>query len=132
MKRFLKEPLLHFLAAGVGLFVLFGVVNRDEPDADPNVVTVDRDALLTFVQYRIKAFNPTLAEEKLNSLSDDELQRLIDDYVREEVLHREALQLGLDEDDYVIRRLRREQRRLLRGTVRNLHAHLLRNRESAA
>ena len=104
MKSFLKEPLVHFLAAGLGLFVLFGIVNRDEPDTDPNVITVDHDALLTFVQYRIKAFNPALAEEKLNSLSDDELQRLIDDYVREEVLHREAVQLGLDEDDYVIRR----------------------------
>jgi hypothetical protein len=104
VKRFLKEPLVHFLAAGLGLFVLFGIVNRDRPNADPNVVIVDQDALLTFVQYRIKAFNPTLAEKKLNSLSDDELQRLIDDYVREEVLHREALQLGLGEDDYVIRR----------------------------
>ena len=104
MKRFLKEPLVHFLAAGLGLFVLFGIVNRDEPDADPNVVTVDHDTLLTFVQYRIKAFHPTLAEEKLSSLSDDELQRLIDDYVREEVLHREAVALGLGEDDYIIRR----------------------------
>ena len=104
MKSVLKEPLVHFLAAGLGLFVLFGIVNRDEPDGDPNVVIVDHDALLTFTQYRIKAFNPTLAEEKLASLSGDELQRLIDDYVREEVLHREALQLGLDEDDYVIRR----------------------------
>ena len=68
------------------------------------MVIVDHDALLTFVQYRIKAFNPALAEKKLSSLSDDELQNLIDDYVREEVLHREALALGLGEDDYVIRR----------------------------
>jgi len=104
LKRLLKEPLVHFLAAGLGLFVLFGVVNRGEPDADPNVVIVDHDALLTFVQYRIKAFNPALAEKKLSSLSDEELQNLIDDYVREEVLHREATQLGLGEDDYVIRR----------------------------
>jgi parvulin-like peptidyl-prolyl isomerase len=104
LKRFLKEPLVHFLAAGLALFVLFGIVNRDEPDEDPNVVTVDREALLTFVQYRIKAFNPTLAEDKLDSLSDEELQRLIDDYVREEVLHREAIALDLGENDYIIRR----------------------------
>ncbi|MFW2388713.1 MAG: peptidyl-prolyl cis-trans isomerase [Polyangiales bacterium] len=104
MKRFLKEPLVHFLAAGLGLFVLFGLVNRDEGDADPNVVVVDRDALLTFVQYRIKAFNPTLAEKKLEGMSDEELDRFIDEYVREEVLHREAQGLGLDENDYVIRR----------------------------
>lgn len=104
MKRFFKEPLVHFLAAGLGLFVLFGLVNRGDRDEDPNVIVVDQDALLTFVQYRIKAFNPRLAKEKLSSLSDEELQRLIDDYVREEVLYREAILLGLDGDDYVIRR----------------------------
>ncbi len=104
MKRFLREPLLHFLLAGLGLFVLFGVVNPGENDSDPNVVLVDRDALLTFIQYRIKAFNPALAEQKLDAMSGEELDQFIDDYVREEVLHREALLLGLDEDDYVIRR----------------------------
>lgn len=100
----MKEPLVHFLAAGVGLFALFGIVNRNERGDDPNLVVVDRDALLTFVQYRIKAFDPELAEKKLAGLSDGELKRLIDEYVREEVLHREALALGLDDDDYVIRR----------------------------
>ncbi len=104
MNKFLREPLLHFLAAGLGLFVLFGLVNRGDQDFDPNVITVDQEALLTFIQYRTKAFNPDLARKKLNALSDEELQRLIDDYVREEVLHREAIALGLDDDDYIIRR----------------------------
>ena len=104
MQNLAKEPLLHFRAAGIGLFVLFGVVNRDQAGDDPNVVEVDQEALLRFVQYRLKAFNPELAEKKLGSLSDEELDRVIDDYVREEVLHREALALGLAEDDYVIRR----------------------------
>ncbi len=104
MQKLLKEPLVHFLAAGIALFVLFGVVNRDAPEGDSNVIIVDHDALLDFVQYRIKAFNPDLAEKKLSGLSDEELDRLVGDYVREEVLHREALALGLDEDDYVIRR----------------------------
>jgi len=104
LKKFLREPLVHFLAAGLGLFVLFGLVNRGDQDSDPNVIMVDQDALLTFIQYRIKAFNPDLAKKKLNALSDEELQRLIDDYVREEVLHREAIALGLDDDDYIIRR----------------------------
>ena len=104
LKKFLREPLVHFLAAGLGLFVLFGLVNRGDQVSDPNVITVDQEALLTFIQYRIKAFNPDLAKNKLNALSDEELQRLIDDYVREEVLHREAIALGLDDDDYIIRR----------------------------
>lgn len=104
MKKLLKEPLVHFLAAGLGLFVLFGVVNRDGTTTDSTVITVDHDALLTFMQYRIKAFNPQMAEQRLRALSDEGLEHLVDDYVREEVLHREALALGLDEGDYVIRR----------------------------
>jgi hypothetical protein len=104
LKSLLKEPLAHFLAAGLGLFALFGIVNRDEGTDDAKVIIVDEGALLTFVQYRIKAFNPELARNKLDSLSDEELATLIDDFVREEVLHREALALGLGEDDYVIRR----------------------------
>jgi parvulin-like peptidyl-prolyl isomerase len=104
VRKLFEEPLVHFLVAGIGLFVLFGIVNRDEADDDPRVITVDHDALLTFVQYRIKAFNSDLAEKKLASLSDEELERLIDDFIREEVLHREAVALGLADDDYVIRR----------------------------
>ncbi|MGB8330075.1 MAG: peptidyl-prolyl cis-trans isomerase [Polyangiales bacterium] len=104
MTRFFQEPLVHFLAAGLALFLVFGLANRNERTEDANVVNVDHDALLTFIQYRIKVFDATLAEKKLESMSDEELQQLIDDYVREEVLHREALALGLDEDDYVIRR----------------------------
>ncbi len=104
MKRLLKEPLVHFLLAGAGLFILFGLVDggRDEPDA--TVVRVDEPALLEFVQYRMKAFEPSLAKKRLQALSDEERQRLIDDFIREEVLHREALALGLDREDYVIRR----------------------------
>ena len=37
------------------------------------MVLVDRDALLTFIQYRIKAFNPALAEQKLEAMSGEGL-----------------------------------------------------------
>lgn len=105
LKGLLKEPLVHFLAAGLGLFVLFGLVNRGtDADGDSKVIVVDRDALLTFVQYRTKTFEPSVAAARLDKLSAEEFGQLIDDYVREEVLHREALALGLDRDDYIIRR----------------------------
>jgi hypothetical protein len=55
------------------------------------------------VQFRSKAFNPEVAAARLDSLGDAELERLIDDYVREEALHREALALGMDQNDYVIK-----------------------------
>lgn len=99
----IREPLVHFLAIGVGLFVLYGFVTPDGDDVGGKTIVVDRNALLTFVQYRSKAFNPDVASARLDALSDAELGLLIDDYVREEALHREALALGMDANDYVIK-----------------------------
>ncbi len=104
MKNILKEPLLHFLVIGLGLFVLFEIVAGDDDAFDSKVIEVDRDRLLTFVQFRTRAFEPGVAAERLDAMPPDELERLIDDYVREEALHREALALGMDKNDYVIKR----------------------------
>lgn len=105
MTKFLKDPLAHFLIAGLALFVLFQFVGQRSPlDGDTRTITVDRDALLTFIQYRTKRFEPDIAAKRLDGMSEQDLRRLINDYVREEALHREALALGLDESDYVIRR----------------------------
>jgi parvulin-like peptidyl-prolyl isomerase len=103
LNRLLREPLVHFLAIGIGLFLLFGFVAPEESNLDDKTIIVDRDALLTFMQFRSKAFNPEIAAARLDALSDAELQLLIDDYVREEALHREALALGMDQNDYVIK-----------------------------
>jgi len=103
--KFLKDPLAHFLALGLGLFLLYGALNPGGGAGDdPKRIVVDRDALLTFVQYRTKTFEPKLAAARLDSMSGDQLKRLIDDYVREEALHREAAALGLGRNDYVIKR----------------------------
>lgn len=103
--KFLKDPLAHFLALGLGLFLLYAAINPGGgADDDPKRIVVDRDALLTFVQYRTKTFQPKIAAARLDAMSGDKLKRLIDDYVREEALHREAKALGLGENDYVIKR----------------------------
>lgn len=104
MKRILKEPLVHFLALGAALFVLFELVASNEVAYDSKVINVDRDALLTFVQYRTRAFEPQAAAARLDSMPEEELERLINDYVREEALHREAKALGVDKNDYIIKR----------------------------
>lgn len=103
MTKLLREPLVHFLAIGVALFVLFDLVAPEDSDLDSRTIVVDRDALLTFIQFRSKAFNPDVAAAKLDALQEAELDRLVKDYVREEALHREALALGMDQNDYVIK-----------------------------
>ena len=103
MKNILREPLVHFLAIGVALFVLFDLVAPEDDNLDSKTIVVDRDALLTFIQFRSKAFNPEVATARLDALQEAELDLLVKDYVREEALHREALALGMDQNDYVIK-----------------------------
>ena len=92
----LKDPVLHFLAVGLYLFVVFDAVSPESGEADPKTIVVDRDTLLTYIQYRTKVFEPKLAAARLDNMNDATRQRFIDDYVKEEVLFREAKALGLE------------------------------------
>ena len=92
MQKILREPLVHFLVIGIAHHRL------------DQVIDVDRSSLLTFVQFRTRAIQPEIAAARLDAMSEAELERLIADYVREEALHREALALGVDKNDYVIKR----------------------------
>lgn len=103
MPKALKDPLGHFLVLGLALFALFAWVTSDEASSDGNVIDVDRPALLTHIQYHARAFSPEAAAAHLDGMSDRELDRLIDSFVREEALYREALSLGMDQTDHVIK-----------------------------
>ena len=102
----IRQPLLHFLLLGGALFVFYDL-NAPELEGtiqdDPTRIVVDRDSLLNFMQYRANAFQPEVFSERLDSMSDQEVQDIIREYVREEALYREALALGMDQGDYNIR-----------------------------
>ncbi|GAA6150735.1 hypothetical protein [Pseudoteredinibacter isoporae] len=99
--RLFKEPLLYFLLAGFALFVLYYSIN---PEEDDQSIAVDENSILTFIQYRSKAFSPELAKKRWDAMSAMERQQLLRDYYEEELLFREADSLGLMEDDYIIKR----------------------------
>lgn len=104
MNRFWREPLLHFLAIGIGLFFIYGFIGEGSEGFVADRIVVDREGLLTFMQFRSKTFDATRFNQILDELPETERQSLIDDYVREEALYREAKALGLDQNDYVARR----------------------------
>ncbi|MCY3622719.1 MAG: peptidylprolyl isomerase [Gammaproteobacteria bacterium] len=103
MPKALKDPLGHFLLLGLALFALFAWVTRDDASSDDRVIEVDRPALLTHIQYHARAFSPDVAAAHLDGMSDAELDRIVDSFVREEALYREALSLGMDQTDHVIK-----------------------------
>lgn len=104
LKRLVREPLVHFLAAGGIVFWIFTLMPRAGADlSSDKTITVNRQALLNFLQYRSKAFQPEYFGSQLEAMSPAERENLVQQYVEEEVLYREAKSLGLDQGDYVIR-----------------------------
>ena len=95
MKRWLREPLLHFLLIGGALFALFYQV------AEPETVSYNRIVISVADIERMI----TLFERKLQRLpTQQELNGLVEAQIREEILYREALVMGLDQDDTIVRR----------------------------
>ena len=97
------EPLVHFLALSIGLFVVYSSFDPNEA-IDPKTIVVGDIELLNYVQHRARRFDTNFFSAQLNSMPAEEKKRLVDDFVQEEVLFREALALGLDKNDYSYRR----------------------------
>ena len=104
LRSIIRDPLLHFLVLAMGLFVLHELLVHSNEEDDNRRIIVDRTALLNFIQFRTRSFDLETAEQQLESFSDTEIQYLVEDLVREEALAREARALGLDRNDYVIKR----------------------------
>jgi hypothetical protein len=96
----LREPLLHFLVLGAALFALYGVMNpAGSGRGDDVVITRGKIEQLAAGFARMHQRAPDAAE----------LDALIDDAVREEIYYREAVALGLDRDDTIVRRRLRQK-----------------------
>jgi hypothetical protein len=94
MRQLFREPLLHFLLLGAGLFVAFGLMGK-RPSVESGQIVITQGQ----IEYLAAGYNRVHGRPAL----PEELEGLIRDYVREEVYCREALALGLDRDDPVIR-----------------------------
>jgi len=125
----LREPLLHFLVLGGMLFILYVVFGTPGDAVPRDRIVVDEQQISRLSQQFQRTWMrpPTRAE----------LQGLVGDYVKEEILYREALALGLDRDDLVIRRRMRQKMEFLnvdlteqQPTDAELEAYLQANRET--
>ena len=104
-RRFLRDPLLHFLAAGAVVFAAYYLIaGSPEPVADDRTIVVDKAKLLTYLQYESRTFKPKFFDARFDAMPDQRKKELIDQYVPEEALYREARAMGLEQGDYVIRR----------------------------
>jgi hypothetical protein len=100
MRKFLREPLLHFLLIGIGLFFLFNVLRGGETGAPRDIVVTEA---------RVEALAQSFATTWMRPPTAQEIRGLVDDYIAEEIYYREAIAMGLDQDDIVIRRRLRQK-----------------------
>ncbi len=102
INRLAHEPLIHFLLLGGAMFVWFGIVAAPAPSVpEENRIVISAAVLERATQAWTQRWS--------RPPDPQELQDLLNELVREEVLYREALALGLDRDDVVIRRLLRQK-----------------------
>jgi peptidyl-prolyl cis-trans isomerase C len=94
--KLLREPLLHFMFIGVAIYLLYSVFADPLPEGNDKTIVVSAGEIEWMQTSWQKRWNrPPTAEE---------FDGLIQQYIKETVLYREALTMGLNQHDQVIRR----------------------------
>jgi hypothetical protein len=94
MKKLIREPLLHFLVLGLLLYIITAFVqHRNNPS---NKIIVDDAMVSRLVTKYILQTGSAPGKAQLDALVNNE--------IKEEIQYREALRLGLDKDDEIVKR----------------------------
>ena len=112
LPQILRDPLVHFLLIGLGLFLLYGRVATEGSDSRTIEITGARVDEMARQFQAVWSRPPTVSE----------MQGLIDTYIHDEVLYREGLAMGLDADDPVIKRRVRQKVDVISEEIGNQQA----------
>jgi peptidyl-prolyl cis-trans isomerase C len=96
MRRWLREPLVQFLGLGLLLFLVHGILRRPTQAAKPNRITLTAADL--------QQLDISFTAQWQRRPTPEELTGLLESRIRQEVLYREALALGLDKEDIIVKR----------------------------
>jgi len=96
IRKLVREPLVQFLLLGAALFALDAWLR---PSAAPTA-----NAEIVVSEARIRNLAQNFRRTWQRPPTRVELEGLVEAHVREEVFYREALALGLERDDAIIRR----------------------------
>lgn len=96
IKKLFKEPLVHFIVAGMLLFLVFAFFGNSSGEMNNKTIEISKG--------QIDLMHSHWTRQLGRPPTESELQGLIDDHIREEILMQEALKMGLDKDDIIIRR----------------------------
>jgi peptidyl-prolyl cis-trans isomerase C len=114
LKRWAREPLLHFLLIGIAVFAVYSYMHRGRGGVESSrEIVLSLDELQQLEMYFVSQWHrpPTPAE----------FQAMVEDKVREEVLYREGLAMGLDKEDTIVKRRMAQKMQFLAEDVAAAH-----------
>jgi hypothetical protein len=114
VKRWLREPLLHFLLIGLLLFAVYAYNSSGRSGIEsPRQIVLSLDDLRTMTAYFESQWHrpPT----------PQEFQAMVEDKIQEEVLYREGLAMGLDKEDTIVKRRMAQKVQFLAEDVAAAH-----------
>jgi len=95
IKSLWREPLLHFLLIGAAMFLFYDLMREQGSEAPKRIVVNSSQMEQLAANFKRTWMRPA---------TENELSALVENYVREEVFYREALAMGLDQNDPLVRR----------------------------
>jgi parvulin-like peptidyl-prolyl isomerase len=95
VKRLLSEPLVQFLILGVLLFLLTSYIRQHRDKQSREIIVNNERIGMMVMNYKTQTGDLP---------NKQQLDAMIDHYIREEISYREAKKMGLEKDDEIIRR----------------------------
>jgi peptidyl-prolyl cis-trans isomerase C len=112
IKHWVREPLLHFFIIGLALFAIYRLITPAGANPTSNRIELTQNDLSQLESsWRAQWQRPP---------SPDEMRSLINDKLKQEILYREGLALGLDQGDEIIKRRMAQKMEFLAEDVSNL------------
>jgi hypothetical protein len=135
VKKMVREPLVHFLVIGAVLFLLFGW--KGKPASMPGGQAGTQAAQITVSRDAIEQMNSQFAKTWQREPTEEEQKGFVEDLIRNEIFYREAIAIGLDRDDEVLKRRLRQKMEFIyedisswaEPTDEDLRAFMKKNRE---
>jgi len=113
LKRWLREPLVHFLLLGLALFTVYSALHRGPGQGGSlNRIELTEDDL--------RQMSITWVAQGRPSPTPEQMKSLVENKVHEEILYREALALGLDKEDTIVKRRLAQKMEFLAEDVSDL------------
>ena len=111
MKKLIKEPLFHFLLLGLGLFLIYGVVSKNQ----------DNEETIIINDYDINNITASWEMQWKRLPTDEELKSLIQQNIKQEIFYQEALKMNLDHNDEIIKRRLSQKMQFLASDIATLN-----------